>query len=433
MSVPLDRLYHYLADVVNQDVLIYRWMPHGSRKLKDLEILTPASYAEMHLNPAMVCHDQEPLHFDAWTQEEFEQHILLTFRNNNCEILAQDSVAKHHAKFHLRCAINQTIANLYDTTLLLHSEKNSTEVQRYQHAGFVPVYYWSHAVIARDWFRYAEHDSKLANKTVQQDFLIYNRAWSGTREYRLYFTEQIVEHELNLHCKMSFNAYDNDTHYSQHQFVNSALQITNFNLEDFFPANTHTATASADYVSEDYQSTGIEVVLETIFDDTRWHLTEKILRPIACAQPFILCSTPGSLRYIREYGFETFDGLIDESYDAVVDNKQRLHCIINEMKRIANLPNADRQQLYYKLTQISQRNQARFFSKEFQNYVFTELKHNLEQGMTIMKQHCTGSTIIECQALYETIPGYRNWKHHNGIRSTAEYQYLLEQLEKCTT
>jgi hypothetical protein len=49
-------------------------------------------------------------------------------------------------------------------------------------------------------------------------------------------------------------------------------------------------------------------VAETVFD-TRIHLTEKTLRPIACGHPFILAAGPGSLKYLQTYGFRTFSPL----------------------------------------------------------------------------------------------------------------------------
>jgi hypothetical protein len=100
----------------------------------------------------------------------------------------------------------------------------------YQQDGFVTAYYWSHAIIARDWFRFAQHVEQ--QKQVSKTFLIYNRAWAGTREYRLCFAEQIVKNGLTHHCQMSFNAVDNQ-HYTQHQFINADFQISNFELEDF--------------------------------------------------------------------------------------------------------------------------------------------------------------------------------------------------------
>ena len=40
MSIPLDRLYHYIESIAKEirgdDVLIYRFFPHGSKNINDL-------------------------------------------------------------------------------------------------------------------------------------------------------------------------------------------------------------------------------------------------------------------------------------------------------------------------------------------------------------------------------------------------------------
>ena len=387
MSVPLDRLYHYLADVVNHDLLIYGWMPHGSRKLENFGFLfdsiTPEEWITLRAvstaqefksialrndHAVTVCHDQEPLDFDRYSFADF-QSIIKKQHQTYSETLQiknfdKQSVVDYCAQLGLR---GMTIPmNHYDQTLLLHSEQRSTHVDQFQQQGYVPVYYWSHGIIAHDWFRYADHDPalKFDPNQITHDFLIYNRAWSGTREYRLCFAEQVIEQDLTRHCKMSFNPYDTD-HYSQHQFVNPDFKITNFNLHDFFPENTHHSTASADYCSKDYSSTGIEVVLETLVDDSRWHLTEKALRPIACGRPFLLIATPNSLQYLQQYGFKTFTGLIDESYDTVQNPKQRLQAVIKEMCRIAALPQQEKIQLFFKLHQVAEQNKHHFFNNFF--------------------------------------------------------------------
>jgi hypothetical protein len=340
-------------------------------------------------SPIAVFHDQEPLDYSLYSQDQIYNQAKKFFEVQ-LPIMLKDSVLHYVSQQHVRGATGLSVNN-YDLTMLVHSEQNSSEIALFEQAGFVPVYYWSHAVIAQDWFRYAQHDAVLTvdPTKIQQDFLIYNRAWAGTREYRLCFTQQIVESGLSKHCKMSFNPWDNDKHYSQHQFANSVLQITNFDLEHALPPNTHTATASADYCGTDYAESGIEVVLETLFDDQRLHLTEKTLRPIACGKPFILVATPGSLKYLQQYGFETFAGLIDESYDNIHDSGSRLDAIVSEMKRIAALDIDAKQVLYAKLHEIAQRNKQRFFNGLF-DQVIEEYQTNLNQAMDIMQQHCTG-------------------------------------------
>jgi len=389
MSVPLDRLYNFLHDVVNDDVIIYRFWPHGSKKLEDLVPLVPHSaWTKLLTSPHAIFHDQEPLNFNCWTNDEFIQ----IWRHNNVDpipLLHAPEYVNFQISLHLR---GQVKTNLYDYVLLVHSEKNSKEVDTYFQRGFLPVYYWSHAVIASDWFRYAKHDPVLQydTTTFSQDFLIYNRAWSGTREYRLAFVDQLIRTELVKHCRTSFAPWDSDIHYSQHKFENSDLAIARTDLETVLPLNTYDSHASADYNNLDYTQTGMEIVLETLFDDSRWHLTEKALRPIACGKPFMLVATAGSLEYLRSYGFETFGNFIDESYDLETDPVARLTAVIREMRRISSLSALDKIVLWDQLHTIAEKNKQRFFSAEWQASIVQEYVNNMNQALVTMNQNCTG-------------------------------------------
>jgi hypothetical protein len=193
---------------------------------------------------------------------------------------------------------------------------------------------------------------------------------------------------------MGFNPNDNGN-YKNHQFVNQEFQLNRHDLENYFHLNTSPSTASADYVGSDYRSTEIEVVLETLFDDDRLQLTEKILRPIACCQPFMLVSTHGSLRYLRDYGFETFGDLIDEHYDTIVDPAKRLESVINEMKRIANLSSQEKSKLYADMRIIAQRNKELFFSQQWQQQIIDEYKRNFSDAYHQLSKRLEGFKSFE--------------------------------------
>ena len=219
MSVPLDRLYHYLADVVNHDLLIYRWLPHGSRKIEDLDHLKNYSEFQWYNSPIAIFHDQEPLDYKFYSQDQIYNQAKKFFESR-LPVMLKDSVLHYVSQQHIRGATGLSVNN-HDMTILVHSEQNSSEIALYEQAGFVSVYYWSHAVIARDWFRYAEHVSQT--KRSSKTFLIYNRAWSNTREYRLRFAELLIHLNLQEHCKTSINPVEPELgiHYDSHQFKNS--------------------------------------------------------------------------------------------------------------------------------------------------------------------------------------------------------------------
>jgi hypothetical protein len=385
MNIPLDRLYHFIEQTIKKIagdlVVIYRFWPHGEKNINNLTPLKPFdNWLDKETSIKIWCHDQEPLDYDYYKDVKFEfSHI------------------RQFTQIQQKLGIHKTLTNInYETgifskSLLIHSEKRSKNVLKYstpptepRQTWLVPVYYWSHALIARDWFRYARHES--FKKNISKNFLIYNRAWSGTREYRLKFTDLLIEHNLIGQCKSYFNPVDEKSgnHYASHDFRNSAWLVKN-SLENCFPVSRVGSTASADFDTIDYNETNIEVVLETLFDDDRLHLTEKSLRPIACKQPFILLATHGSLQYLRDYGFQTFDSVWDESYDIIQDPKDRMLAVIDLMNTISNWTPQHRTNQIKKLYEIAEYNHQYFFSDKFIDLVLNEFCCNLSLGIKTVK------------------------------------------------
>lgn len=271
--------------------------------------------------------------------------------------------------------------NLYDQIILLHSEVNSKDLELYQQHDYITAFYWSHALIARDWYRFAEHDKRL-NKTTERskNFLIHCRQWSGTREYRLKFLELLDQVGILKNCEINVCPRDDGTglHIAEYCHENKHLSVQNFNWLDNIIESSIDGDASADYDVNEFNNSLVSVILETMFDDSRIHLTEKVLRPIACGHPFILAAGPNSLEFLKKYGFKTFSPLIDESYDQEPDSLSRLKMLVQEMKKIEDLNSTDKQLLQQQLQKIADYNQQHFFSKEFWNQVVNELEQNLD-------------------------------------------------------
>jgi hypothetical protein len=375
MNIPLDRLYHYIRDVAQETygdrIVIYRFFPHGSKNINDLTYLNegkhnsfdPDEWYKKIVSPLVWCIDQEPLDYEFYKTNQFGPGNF----SNLLKSLGSDFPNKN---------LNYQ-KNVFEKNILLHSEKRSSNVQKYKDDNeLIPVYYWNHALLARDWFRYAEHET--FQKSTEKTFLIYNRAWSGTREYRLKFAEHLIRLGLSNECLTSINPIEPELniHYDSHKFKNPVWHPSVI-LENYLSLNTAPSHYSADFETNNYNSTDIEVVLETLFDDGRLHLTEKSLRPIACEQPFILAGTHGSLEYLRSYGFKTFGHIWDERYDLVEDPQERLLSIADLMKQITNWTSDVRENKMVQACAVAKHNRKHFFSQEFFNQVITELKANL--------------------------------------------------------
>lgn len=396
MSVPLDRLYNHLDGLCNHDVVIYRFFPHGSKKLTDLtplhNVYANDTWSVTVLKPMAICHDQEPLFFEQYDVPAIKQLYLdtnpgpLPYRKD-IQNRMHDLIEKQRLR-----AVIASRHSIYDKTLLVHSERHSANLEAYESHGFIGVYWWTHAALAADWFRYAEHDVDLIPcfDNIQKDFLIYNRAWSGTREYRLKFLESLANQNLQHHCCTSFSPICDNLHYKDHCPSNAVFTVRRNDLHDIFMTNSHSSVASADYTSEDYKTCAIEVALETLFDDDRWHLTEKSLRPIACGRPFILASTARSLQYLKSYGFKTFAPWIDESYDQITHPLERLQAIVKELQRLATLDRSQKVEIWHRLYEIAAYNKKLFFNRSWQQSIFDEFTNNMRSSMSLMKTFKTG-------------------------------------------
>ena len=383
MRIPLDRLYHFIDNIASKiygdRVIIYRFWPHGSKNINNLNTLYNFDWYKSSIFPALWCNDQEPLDYEFYSKHSERPHG------------AWISILK---SLNLYCSSKNLNyrPNIFEKGILLHSEKRSHNLEKYQADNeLIPVYYWSHAVIARDWFRYAEYET--FQKRTKKTFLIYNRAWSGTREYRLRFSDLLVERNLINQCQTSNNPVDPDLsiHYTDHKFSNPKWRPTNM-LENFLLPTTADTCSSADFNTTDYETTDIEVVLETLFDDDRLHLTEKSLRPIACGQPFILGGTHGSLEYLRGYGFKTFDTIWDESYDQIADPEERLTAVVNLMQQISAWDQSTKKNKLTQAQEIANYNRQWFFSQNFFDLVINELKTNLKLALEELDQ-CNNYTL----------------------------------------
>ena len=87
-----------------------------------------------------------------------------------------------------------------------------------------------------------------------------------------------------------------------------------------------------------YDRTNYSVVVESqLIADPMSH-SEKVLKPMAFKHPFIVWGPPRILEWLKTWGFDTFDNIIDESYDLEEDNDLRLKMIISEIERLNQQP-----------------------------------------------------------------------------------------------
>jgi hypothetical protein len=84
-----------------------------------------------------------------------------------------------------------------------------------------------------------------------------------------------------------------------------------------------------------FESSFVNIVTETYFENNMIHITEKSFKPFNFYQLPIFLTTYGHVKKLRDlYGFDMFDDLIDHSYDNEPNCRIRFKLVINEIKKL---------------------------------------------------------------------------------------------------
>lgn len=306
-------------------------------------------------------HDQEPIHMDVH-KELFDDVIR---RNKDISPTPRGNV--------------------------IVSEKNSDFLEKLENSyGWKSHYYFYHGWASLDWYRGYNRTfliPRARDRSPSKTFISPNRIIGGKRDHRVLFMYHVFKNGLednyitvpkicpeeNIDIRTIAKKYsavypdivntfnDSELPYlfdGEETQIMSSCWITNFD-------------ESADSL--------FYVPTETVYFEKRLHLTEKTFKPIALEMPFILVAPHGSLEYLRSYGFKSFSGIIDESYDEETNDIKRIEKIGKLLKDIDNMSTADKQKIHKQCLPIVEHNYNHFYHGGFEDILWSELS-NMMRG-----------------------------------------------------
>jgi hypothetical protein len=112
-------------------------------------------------------------------------------------------------------------------------------------------------------------------------------------------------------------------------------------------------------------NTYLNVVTENSWDEP--FISEKIFKPIACGQFFLLLSGTGTVELLRKLGFDVFDDYFDHSYDQESDLETRAKLLV---KVIDNWMQADHYKIWSDTYHRRLANAKQFFNLDVKSNPF---------------------------------------------------------------
>jgi hypothetical protein len=219
-----------------------------------------------------------------------------------------------------------------------------------------------------------------------QKFMFINSKDSPNRRYIL---GQLIQHNLvndgtvTYRCQDGYFSNGHDFEvvrgFSQ-EFLDSAFELFDSCLPHL-PIKLDDNNNANGLPRSIFLDSYINIVGETHFVNIPWgfnssFVTEKTFNAIANNQIFIIVGQAGSLDLLKSLGYKTFDSIIDESYDTMIYNEDRLKAVSAEVLRFINRPIEQIREDYIKVADIVRHNRDLLYSnssleKRLQNFIDT--------------------------------------------------------------
>lgn len=266
---------------------------------------------------------------------------------------------------------------------IVTSEKNSEIVDYVCNTyKFKPYYYFFHGWAALDWYRGYNHTylaPPFARRKFNYAFMCPNNIIGGNRIHRVKFLYELVQRDLlgnNLISFPEYCPYEKENVYDLANKCGVDLSDIDFPLIIDSKFN-HAGNSHKIDFWEQGQKSFAHVVTETVYLSNKLHLTEKTFKPIVMQQPFLLIAPRGSLSYLREYGFRTFNQIWDEGYDDLDDSK-RMSAVADICQQINNWTTGEMQDAIDAIDSTVRHNHNWFYGG-FQDLLWHELDEMVKQ------------------------------------------------------
>lgn len=76
----------------------------------------------------------------------------------------------------------------------------------------------------------------------------------------------------------------------------------------------------------------ISVILETYTSDSHIVFSEKIFRALQLPRPWLLYCSPGSVKLLKDHGFDVLDDYVNTEYDNIIKHGDRLLTILDQLE-----------------------------------------------------------------------------------------------------
>ena len=200
-------------------------------------------------------------------------------------------------------------------------------------------YGWKNVLAVPSWFWYNESLWYTCDKNFQYQNYVPNR-----KNTKLFFMPIRRSKPFRTQVVERLTEFLDDATWSYVERWNDGLHlptreenpVARIGWDRQFESNWYDDTYFTLAVETYIGQTTVENEMNGIVSDQagpcELFVTEKTFKPIAHQHPFLVCGMKGTLAFLKENGFETYDHIFDESYDTLDFFDARLDALYDNIK-----------------------------------------------------------------------------------------------------
>ena len=260
--------------------------------------------------------------------------------------------------------------------------------------GFINMFLYPHLLsseISKKIYDCFDKDVELENRVYfeyddvsihnpSSDFLILNRT---LKDYKLKLLETAFKLNFFKNYKIRYTMWD-ISNVDLFQFDINFRKLIFNELGEFEPKVLPDETYNKESMPHDSVSiknifdSKVHIICESTYNDDNMihyddmvHLSEKTWRCLCYGVPFVISSNKNCLKAIQNYGFKTFNSIIDESYDITVDS-ERMDKVLYAAKELLEKSDDERVKSicqYNRKLYRNKKHKKKYLENNFLNYL----------------------------------------------------------------
>jgi hypothetical protein len=169
-------------------------------------------------------------------------------------------------------------------------------------------------------------EPEYIDRPVTQGYNCFMNRPRGDRSIVFY---ELIKRDILNKGIVSYNCLIEDY---EHEYVKTDLyryQLQHTVGQTLVPYNTVEQHGTLEQCIID---SNISLVLETYTSYSHIVFSEKIFRVLQLPRPWLLYCSPGSVKLLKDHGFDVLDDYVDTAYDNIVEHGHRLLTILDQLE-----------------------------------------------------------------------------------------------------